>query len=72
MKEQVAFLKKQGFKADHVNEDCDINGIRDGVVQYVYASPEMILEHQDWRKLLIDSENIRLNVVGEVHTVVNW
>ena len=52
-----------------------IEGVKAGRYQLVFFTPEALLEHTRWRKLLtagIYSARLRVLVVDEAHTVIQW
>ena len=50
-------------------------GVKTGKYQLVYFTPEALLEHIRWRKLLrteVYSTRLRVLVIDEAHTVIKW
>ena len=52
-----------------------IEGVKTGKYQLVYFTPEALLEHIRWRKLLrteVYSTRLRVLIIDEAHTVMKW
>ena len=76
MDEQCKKLKSLGFKATYIgfdhNED---NNIVSGNYDFVFSSPEQLLETGRFRDMLKSTtyqEKLGLLVVDEAHTVIHW
>jgi len=67
------FLKSKGFSATYmaknIEEDMAILG---GKFNFLFSSPEKLLGVSKWRDMLVSSSSIRLVVVDEAHTVLQW
>ncbi|XP_056001114.1 ATP-dependent DNA helicase RecQ-like [Ostrea edulis] len=73
MKEQTEFLKSKGFTATYIGKDAnEDDGILAGEYQFLFTSPEAVLQNDKWRNMLSSSKSFRLFVVDEAHTVVHW
>lgn len=73
MKEQTDLLASKGFTATFIGKDkSEDASILDGKYQFVFSSPEAILQNDKWRDMLSGSKSFRLFVVDEAHTLVHW
>ena len=76
MKEQTERLNSLGFKATYIGRDhTDDPGIKSGKFNFVFGSPEMLLSESEWRNMFLSDvykKQLRLIVVDEAHTVVQW
>ena len=77
MKDQVDFFTSKGLKAVKV-EGCTKEKYEDiinGKCHLIFISPEAILSHHKWRKLLLleaYQKNLVALVIDEAHCVRNW
>jgi superfamily II DNA helicase RecQ len=73
MKEQTDFLVSKGLTATYIGKDSSEDSrILDGKYQFIFSSPEAILQSDRWRNMLSSSKSFRLFVVDEAHTLVHW
>ena len=73
MKEQTEFLISKGFTTSYIGKETSEDArILRGEIQFVFSSPESILQNDRWRNMLSSSRSFRLFVVDEAHTVVHW
>jgi ATP-dependent DNA helicase RecQ len=76
MKEQTDRLNALGFKATYIGKDSRENlHIQSGYFQFVFGSPELLLGDAEWRNMFssdVFRRKLRLIVVDEAHTVVQW
>lgn len=64
MKEQTDLLASKGFTATFIGKDkSEDASILDGKYQFVFSSPEAILQNDKWRDMLSGSKSFRLFVV---------
>ena len=76
MRNQVAAMKRKQQSAALVEENpaCD-QQIRDGLVTFIYGSPEVLVGNPAWRDLWKTSQyqkRVIAFAVDEVHTAVHW
>ena len=76
MEEQTNRLKKIGFPAAYIGHDTyEDDHIKNGEYMFVFSSPELILERDEWRTMLrsasYDTKRV-LIVIDEAHTVIEW
>nr|XP_002739720.2 PREDICTED: ATP-dependent DNA helicase Q-like SIM-like [Saccoglossus kowalevskii] len=76
MREQVEMLQALGFSATFIGMDVSQNqDILEGKYSFIYTNPESILGNDRWREMLkskVYSDNLKLIVVDEAHTVMQW
>ena len=73
MKEQTDFLVSKGLTATYIGKDSsEDDKILDGKFQFIFSSPEAVLQSDKWRNMLSSSKTFRLFVVDEAHTLVHW
>ncbi|XP_033724869.1 ATP-dependent DNA helicase Q-like SIM [Pecten maximus] len=76
MSEQCKRLIDHGFKATYIGKDHhDDERIAEGYYDFVFGSPECFLDDTKWRNMLKSSvyqERLKLIVVDEAHTVIQW
>lgn len=75
---QVATYSAKGLSAAHVigesTEEVK-DGVKKGVYQLVYITPELLICNAEWRKMLVGecySKRLMGFVVDEAHTVKKW
>ena len=75
---QVATYSAKGMSAAHIigesSEEMK-DGVRKGVYQLVYITPELLICNAGWRKMLVGegyTERLMGFVVDEAHTVKKW
>ena len=75
---QVSSYSKKGLSAAYVCEDTSKemkDDVRRGKCQLVYITPELLVCHAGWRRMLATECYIRrlmAFVVDEAHTVKKW
>jgi ATP-dependent DNA helicase RecQ len=73
MKEQCEYLTSLGFKATFIGRDPnEESDILSGMHDFIYSSPESLLGVQKWRDMMANSTSIKLIVVDEAHTIIQW
>lgn len=73
MREQTDFLVSKWITATFIAKDkSEDASVLDGKYQFVFLSPEAILQNDKWRNMLSGSKCLRLFVVDEAHTLVHW
>ena len=76
MDEQCRKLSDLEFRATYLGLDTSQNEfIENGDFDFVFGSPESFLNQKKWRDMLKSSvyqEKLRLIVVDEAHTVIQW
>ena len=76
IKEQVAFLKEKGMKATHVgDEECDLEGLKNGNYNYVFGSPESSLSAKHRKQIFtnpIYKSRLGAIFIDESHCIVKW
>ncbi|KAK3099232.1 hypothetical protein FSP39_001299 [Pinctada imbricata] len=74
MKEQTERLNKFGFKATYIGRDgCEEEDILNGRFDFIFGSPEAVVGEKKWTNILSDyGQRLKLIVVDEAHTVVQW
>ena len=74
MKEQTERLVNLRFKATYIGKDADEdNDIIDGQFDFVFGSPEAIVGDDKWKSMLQNyKDRLKLIVVDEAHTVIQW
>ncbi|KAK3106296.1 hypothetical protein FSP39_017283 [Pinctada imbricata] len=74
MKEQTERLNKFGFKATYIGRDgCEEEDILNGRFDFIFGSPESVVGEKKWTNILSDyGKRLKLIVVDEAHTVVQW
>ena len=78
MLDQVAHLQSLGINAVAVHADQDpkvLEEVEEGIYSHVYISPESMLSHQRWRKMLQSptfQEHCVLVAVDEAHCISQW
>ena len=77
MKDQVDFFSSKGLTAVKADGCCkeSYRDIVGGKYQLVFISPEAILSHQKWRRLLlleVYQRNLVALVIDEAHCMRNW
>lgn len=74
MKEQCDKLCALGLKATYIGKDTSENDmIASGHYNFIYGSPEALVGEKKWKQCLSDlGDKLRLLVVDEAHTVIQW
>ena len=78
MLDQVAHLHSLGINAVAVHADQDpkvLVVVEEGIYSHVYISPESMLSHQRWRKMLQSpnfQEHCVVVAVDEAHSISQW
>lgn len=74
MKEQTQRLCKLGFKATYIGRDpTEDDAINEGIFKFIFASPEALVGDRKWRDVRANlRDRIKVIVVDEAHTVVQW
>ncbi len=78
MKDQVRAMSDKGARAVFVGdclEDGDIASVCEGAYQIVYLSPEVLLENEQWREMLLNSVYAKYLIgliIDEAHCVKKW
>jgi superfamily II DNA helicase RecQ len=78
MLDQVAHLQSLGINAVAVYADQDpkvLEEVEEGIYSHVYISPESMLSHQRWRKMLESptfQEHCVVVAVDEAHCISHW
>uniref|UniRef100_A0A8W8P2K3 Helicase ATP-binding domain-containing protein n=1 Tax=Magallana gigas TaxID=29159 RepID=A0A8W8P2K3_MAGGI len=74
MKEQTQRLCKLGFKATYIGRDpTEDDAIIEGIFKSIFASPEALVGDRKWRDVVANlRDRIKVIVVDEAHTVVQW
>lgn len=74
MKEQTRRLCKLGFKATYIGHDpMEDDAINEEIFKFIFASPEALVGDKKWRDVVANlRDRIKVIVVDEAHTVVQW
>ena len=76
---QVRIFSSKGLKAAYVSGEATDDLIKDrvcrGEYQLVFITPEMIINHKTWRKVIdgdIYTKRLKAFVIDEAHCVKKW
>ena len=76
MEEQCAFMKKAGIKAVMLGSNEEDNqAVLKQEVEYVFASPELLLGDAAWRSMIKSAAKqmlIKLFAIDEAHLILQW
>ena len=76
MKEQCERLNSLNFRATYIGRDHkEDKGIKNGIFNFVFASPEMLLGEAGWKQMFLTEhfrKALKLLVVDGAHTVMQW
>jgi ATP-dependent DNA helicase RecQ len=74
MKEQTERLCELGFRATYIWKDAtEDEQILQGQYQFVFGSPESIVGDKKWTDMIsVYGDRLKLVVVDEAHTVIQW
>ena len=73
MKEQCEYLNSLGITSTYLGKDnSEDSGIINEQYDFIFSSPENLLNVCKWRQMLEKTDSFRLLVVDEAHTVLHW
>lgn len=76
MSEHCSKLERLGFRATYIGKDhSEMENIKRGLYDFVFGSPEILVGDVTWREVLktqVYQEKLKLIVVDEAHTVLQW
>ncbi|XP_041357539.1 Bloom syndrome protein homolog [Gigantopelta aegis] len=76
MSDQCRKLTELDFRATYILKDVsETEAIQRGYFEFVFGSPEMLVSITEWRDMLkstIYQDRLKMIVVDETHTVIQW
>jgi ATP-dependent DNA helicase RecQ len=73
MKEQCEYLNSLGIRSTYLGKDnSEDSDIINEQYDFIFSSPENLLNVCKWRQMLEKTDSFRLMVVDEAHTVLHW